>query len=112
MNLRIRYQPQKGKENTLISINEYVSQRTGARYKVVLDLNVMVFKIRNERNKEFSFKSKAYGNINVLKRNARARLGELGVPLTREVRDRTFGVCKKGYSQKKHETEEDIKKDK
>lgn len=102
---RIRYQDQDGRENTKISLNVYVSQSTGARYRVILDLNDMVYKIRNERTKEFVIKSEAYGNINVLKRNARAHLEKLGVKLSKEARDRTFGLCEKGFTQQKWEKE-------
>ena len=103
MSARIRYHEQPHRENTLISRNEYVSQSTGARYRVILDLNEMVYKIRNERTKKFVAKSKAYGNMNVLKRNARAHLEKFGVVLSRESRDRTFGLCKKGMTQKEYE---------
>ena len=41
--------------------------------------------------------------MNVLKRNARARLKKLGVSIGREVRDRSFGVCKKGMTQEEFE---------
>ncbi len=100
---RIRYTDHPTRENCLISINSYVSKISGARYKIVLDLEEMEFGIRNERNKEFSFKSKKYGNLNVLKRNARSKLEALGIDLSRESRDRTFGLCSKGHTQHKEE---------
>ena len=100
---RIRYVDHPVKEDCLISLNEYVSKSTGARYKIVLNIKEMWYGIRNERNKEFSFKSKQYGNLNVLKRNARSKLESFGVNLSRESRDRTFGLCKEGYTQKIHE---------
>lgn len=100
---RIRYIDHPTKEDCLISLNEYVSKITGARYKIVLNVKEMWYGIRNERSKEFSYKSKNYGNLNVLKRTARAKLEDLGVNLSRESRDRTFGLCKEGYSQKIHE---------
>ncbi len=103
-NLRIRYQAQRGKKNTVISIQEFVSDSTGAKYRIVLDYTEMVFKIRNERIKEFVFKSKAYGNLHVLKRNARNKLKDFGVPVHKESRDRTFGRCDKGHSQDKEES--------
>lgn len=99
--LRIRYKDHPTRDNCKISINEYISQRTGARYKVVLDFDEMMFSIRNERTKEFIFKSKKYGNLNVLKRNARSKLGDLGVKVGRESRDRTFGICSKNWNQDK-----------
>ena len=100
---RIRYIDHPTKEDCLISLNEYVSKITGARYKIVLNVKEMWYGIRNERSKEFSYKSKNYGNLNVLKRTARAKLEDLGVNLSRESRDRTFGLCKEGYTQKIHE---------
>ena len=109
---RIRYQAQKGRVNTSISINEFISQRTGAKYRVVIDFDEMVFKIRNERTKEFVIKSKTYKNMNVLKSMARKGLEKLGVPLKRESRDRTYGLCRKGYSQSEHERLEELKEDK
>ena len=99
--LRIRYKDHPTRDNCKISINEYISQRTGARYKIVLDFDEMMFSIRNERTKEFIFKSKKYGNLNVLKRNARSKLGDLGVKVGRESRDRCFGLCEKDFTQEK-----------
>lgn len=104
---RIKYQDHKHRENSLISSSSYTSTSTGAKYRVILDLNEMKYYIRNERTKEFVFKSKNYGNMNVLKRNARAELERFGVDLRREVRDRSFGRCNKGYTQTKHEQGED-----
>lgn len=100
---RIRYISHDSKEDCLISLNTYTSKSTGARYRVILNIKDMWFGIRNERNKEFSFKSKSYGNMNVLKRNARSKLESLGVELLREIRWRTFGLCEKGHTQDKEE---------
>ena len=102
---RIRYVNHPTKENYLISLNEYISEKTGAKYKIILDLNNMLYCIRNERNKEFIYKSKKYTNLNVLKRTARAKLESLGVKLARESRDRTFGLCPKNWTQEKQEKE-------
>lgn len=99
--LRIRYKDHPTRENCVISINDYVSQKSGARYRVVLDYNEINFAIRNERTKEFVFKSKNYGNLNVLRRNARAKLKDLGVYVGRESRNRTFGICEKNWTQDK-----------
>lgn len=103
---RIRYENHPTKEQNKISVKNYKSEKTGAVYRIVLDLKEMVYKIRNERTKEFAVKSKSYGNMNVLKRNARAHLVKLGVNLSTESRWRTFGICSKGYNQKKHENGE------
>jgi hypothetical protein len=100
---RIRYVDHPTKDNCIISLNQYVSERTGAKYKIVLNLEEMIYGIRNERTKEFVFKSKQYTNLNVLKRTARSKLESFGVNLKRESRDRTFGICSKDYTQEKHE---------
>ena len=100
---RIKYIEHKFRENSLISGSSYTSSSTGANYRIVLDLNDMQYFIRNERTKEFVYKSKKYGNMNVLKRNARAELERFGVKLKRESRDRSFGRCAKGYTQNEHE---------
>lgn len=92
---RIKYIDHKFKENHVISTRAFVSKINGAKYRIVLNFDDMQYYIRNERNKEFIYKSKSYTNMNVLKRTARARLEKLGVELKREVRDRQFGVCKK-----------------
>jgi len=107
MGQRIRYTPQKDRDNTVISVQAFISQKTGAKYRIVLDFNENVFKIRNERTKEFVVKSSPYKNNHVLKSKARERLTTLGVVLTRESRWRTFGLCEKGYTQKKHTEDED-----
>ena len=103
---RIKYIEHKHRDNSLISGSSYTSKSTGAKYRIVLDLNDMQYFIRNERTKEFVFKSKKYGNMNVLKRNARAELERFGVQLKRESRDRSFGRCDKGYTQEEHEIKE------
>lgn len=104
MSNRIRYQKHEHREDCLISVNVFQSQKNGANYRVVLDLKEMKYYIRNERIKVFIAKSKSYGNMNVLKRNARKRLQELGVNLgKKEVRNRTFGICEKGMTQDKWE---------
>lgn len=105
---RIRYVEHRYKENCKISGRSYTSSKNGATYRVILDLDNMQYYIRNERNKEYVFKSKQYTNMNVLKRNARAELERFGVDLTTEIRDRSFGICPKGYSEKKHKLYKEI----
>lgn len=102
---RIRYKEHKIRENVLESIQVFTSEVNGARYKVRLDLNNNTYEIKN-LSSEFIFRGgDSINNINVLKRAAKKRLEELGVSFQREERDRTFGLCNKGYNQKKH-TEE------
>ena len=100
---RIRYEKHPTREKCFLTINSYTSQKTGAKYKIVLDIDNMQFMIRNERNKEFIFTSKQYKNLHVVKRTARKKLEGLGVSLGRESRDRTFGLCEKGHTQEKQE---------
>lgn len=100
---RIRYIDHKYKENHKISLNSYISKSTGARYRIILNLEDMEFYIRNERTKQYIKKSKtSYTNMNVLKRNARRALESMGVTLDTESRSRTFGRCNKGYNQSIH----------
>lgn len=99
--LRIRYQEHPTREECVISINDFVSQRTGARYKVVIDYRNMQYAIRNERTKEFVYKSGSYTNKNAIRRAARNRLKAFGVNMGRESRNRTFGRCDKNWTQEK-----------
>ncbi len=109
-NQRIRYVEHKFKTNCMISGRSYLSSKNGATYRVILDLDSMQYYVRNERNKEYVFKSKQYTNMNVLKRNARAELGRFGVDLSTEVRSRTFGLCPKGMTESKHKRAQSIDK--
>lgn len=104
---RIRYVKHPTREECFLSLNQYTSQKTGAKYKIVLDKGNMKFMIRNERSKEFIFTSKEYKNLHVIKRTARKKLENLGVSLGRESRDRQFGLCDKGFTQSKFEEEND-----
>jgi len=103
---RIKYIDHKFKKGHLISNKSFTSKRSGAKFRIILNLedkNNMQYYIRNERTKEYSFKSRIHTNINVLKRCAREELIKFGVELQRESRDRTFGLCKSGMTQKTHE---------
>ena len=109
---RIKYIDHKFKKNHKITSKQFTSQKTGAKYRIVLNLDGMEYYIRNERTKEFIYKSKSYTNLNVLKRTARSKLEKLGVSLKREIRDRAFGQCAKGYNQKTHEMIQETEKNK
>lgn len=110
MSLRIRYHEHKFKEGCVISGRAYESNR-GAKYRIILNLNKMEYYIRNERTKEYVKKSTyEYTNLNALKKAAREALGKLGVPLERESRSRTFGLCEKGTTQTSHLIEQRKKK--
>ena len=102
MSARIRY-IETDVENVLISNRVFVSQSTGARYSVILDLNNFTFRIRNENSKtNTAIGGENINNLNVLKRTAKKHLERLGVNFSLESRMRTFGRCEKGYTQKKH----------
>ena len=103
---RIKYIDHKFKKNHRISTRSYTSQSTGAKYRPILNLESMEFYIRNERTKEYVFKSNTYTNLNVLKRSARSKLEKFGVVLKTESRDRTFGLVKTGMTQEKWEEEQ------
>jgi len=108
MSKRIRYKEfNKGEYR---SIDIFKSKRTGAEYRVYLDLNTLTFKILNI-NKQLFINSggENINNLNVLKRVAKQYLQKLGVEFESELRDRSFGLCKKGYTQDEHSIKE-IKK--
>jgi len=102
MRERIKYKPMKNKENVVESIKSFVSERTGAVYKVRLDLNNMIYGIKNLNSEQIFYGGENINNYIVLARTARKHLERLGVKLGKESRMRTFGRCEKGYSQKKH----------
>lgn len=89
-------------EGYKISVKSFMSQRTGANYKIILNLNEMEYYIRNERSKEKIKTSRKHKNMNVMKREAREDLESLGVVLGKEIRSRSFGLCELGYSQSIH----------
>lgn len=113
--LRIKYCDHKFKKDHKITGKFYTSKSTGAKYRVVLNLenpDSLEYYIRNERTKQYVFKSGQYTNLNVLKRKAREELERFGVPLNKESRNRTFGLCKLGTTQNSWEEEEfSIKKE-
>jgi hypothetical protein len=106
---RIRYAEHKYKAGHKVSLRAYTSKKTGAKYRIVLKLDTdkeLQYFIRNERTKKYVYKSNIYTNLNVLKGAARNELERFGVTFKKEVRDRTYGLCSKGYSQKEHEASE------
>lgn len=102
MSKRIRYKDHKSRENVLESIQTFTSSVNGALYKVRLDLNEFTYEIKNLRSEMIFRGGENITNLNVLKRAAKRRLEDLGVVFETEQRDRTFGLCRKGYNQKKH----------
>ena len=106
---RIKYVDHKYKDDHKITGKFYTSKSTGANYRIILNLEkpeAMEYYIRNERSGEYVYKSGQYTNLNVLKRKAREEIERFGVPLNKEVRSRSFGLCKKGYNQEDWEQKE------
>ena len=102
MATRIRYRKHDTRDNVVESTHIFVSARHGGQYIVRLDLNNYTYEIKNIKKEVIYRGGEKINNLNVLKRQARKRLTDLGVILNSEDRDRSFGMCKKGYTQKKH----------
>lgn len=102
---RIRYKKTKD-EGIVVSNKILKSSRTGAEYLVYLDLNNITYKIKNINSENVHRGGENINNLNVLKRSVKSRLESMGVCFDDEDRDRTFGRCPKGYSQKLHEQKE------
>jgi len=99
---RIRYK-KTDKENIVVSNKILRSERTGAEYLVYLDLENVTYKIKNINSENIHTGGENINNLNVLKRSVKNRLEGMGVVFSEEERDRTFGRCPKGWSQKKQE---------
>lgn len=99
---RIRYKQTK-EQGVVVSTKIYTSASTGAQYKVFLNLDEVTYKIKNVNSENVYRGGENLNNLNVLKRNVKARLEGMGVKFEDEERDRTFGRCPKGWSQNKQE---------
>ena len=99
--IRIRYR-ETATPGILESTCEYISKETGGCYRVYLDLNTVNYKIINVKSRLTFTHPRPLTNINVLKRLARRKLQELKIKAVDEKRNRTFGRCEKGYTQKKY----------
>ena len=102
---RIRYKKTEN-QNVVVSNKILTSQKTGAQYLVYLNLDEVTYKIKNIRTEHIYTGGENINNLNVLKRTVKSRLEGMGVSFEEEARDRTFGRCPKGYSQKIHERKE------
>jgi hypothetical protein len=98
---RIRYK-ESNQKGWLESIRVLVSLKTNAKYKVFINPEERKYKIKNINSEKIIHRGET-GNLNVLKRTVRRKLSILGVDLSIETRDRTFGRCEKGMTQEKHE---------
>jgi hypothetical protein len=106
MSKRIRYDKTR-EEGKLVSKHTYISKKTGAKYKVFLDVNEKTYKIKNIGSERITKSGgENINNLNVLKRTVKRELEQLGVSFEVEIRDREFGRCEKGYTQAKHEEQE------
>lgn len=88
----------------LRSSHTLISARTGAEYEIHLDETNMRYWIKNMRSESLTEmpEGKKITNRNVLLRNIKSHLKKLGVQFETELRRRTFGLCEKGYTEKKH----------
>src|SRR5690554_1563860 len=96
---RIRYAK---KDNKLISIEPIISQRTGARYQVFIDLETKTYVIRNLISMKKYEGGEGINNLNVLKAKVKKHLVALGCEFSREKRNRIFGKVPKGYTMEIH----------
>lgn len=93
---RIRYKKQG---DSLISVNDIISQKTGAKYSVVIDLINCNYVIKNVLSLRKYEGGQNINNMNVLKRTIKKHLEALGCVFDGEKRRRTFGKCPKGWNQ-------------
>lgn len=98
---RIRYQEER--PGIFRSRKTFTSSSTGARYKVLLDTNEMIFKIQNLNTMKFVYVGgENINNMNVLKRTAKRTLEKkFHVNFDEEVRKRSYGRCPVGWSEEK-----------
>ena len=99
-----RIQYIKTKNPDILTNKKPLVSNKGLAYYIKLDTKELTYEILHVKSSQIiRTGGKSVNNMNVLKRNIKKDLIELGVPLGTEIRDRTFGVCKKGYTQDKHE---------
>jgi hypothetical protein len=101
---RITYIDHPKKEGYLKSSHTFISAKTGAEYEVQIDTVNKVFHVKNIKSESIIYSStnRKINNRNVLLRYVKRYLMYLGVSFQTELRDRTFGRCEKGYTQRKH----------
>ena len=95
---RIRYVK---KDKLLVSRDSIISKK-GSSYIVQINLETMTYLIRNQLSLRKYEGGEGINNLHVLKRNIKKHLEHLGCVFSKEKRNRTFGVVKKGYNQIKH----------
>lgn len=91
---RIKY-TKPDKDGICESIN-ILSTDKGSNYKVYLDLNKIKYTIVNLLTYRKYEGGENVNNLHVLKRNVKKHLQKLGVKFGIEIRDRNYGVIRKG----------------
>ncbi len=101
---RISYEPHPKKPGVLKSAHTIISARTGASYEVHLDEVNKKYWIKNINSESLINmpEESKITNRNVLLRTIKKHLRKLGVVFKTELRNRNFGLCPKGYNQRKH----------
>ena len=95
---RIRYVK---KDKLLVSRDSIISKK-GSSYIVQINLETMTYLIRNQLSLRKYEGGEGINNLHVLKRNIKKHLEHLGCVFSKEKRNRTFGICEKGFNQRKH----------
>jgi len=101
MSTRIRYKETK-EPGVVRSVREFTNEK-GTTYYVKLNLQEKTYEILyRENNQPVKKGGEKINNLNVLKRNVKKDLSKLGVKFDADIRDRSFGICEKGYNQEIH----------
>lgn len=101
MSTRIRYK-KTNDDGILKSVRDFTN-KNGISYYVKLNTVDRTFEIRYKENQQIvKGGGEKINNLNVLKRTIKKELKSLGVEFGDDVRNRDFGLCKKGYTQQKH----------
>lgn len=102
MATRITYKEMRNRPGVLESVKKFVSSRTGAAYLVRINTNDMTYEIKNIKTEVIYRGGENISNLNHLKKAAKQRLAGMGVVFNQEDRNRSFGLCTKGYNQDIH----------
>lgn len=106
-NKRIRYVE---KDNKLISISDIVSEK-GSKYLVTIDLEKCTYRIKNLLSHRNYEGGEDINNMNVLKRTIKKHLKLLGVSFEKEIRQRSFGLCSKGFTESQNREQKRLEKE-
>ena len=106
-NKRIRYVE---KDNKLISISDIVSEK-GSKYSVTIDLENCTYRIKNLLSHRGYEGGQDINNMNVLKRTIKKHLQHLGIKFEKEVRQRSFGLCSRGFTEAQNREQKRLEKE-